>query len=210
MVRIPLVTPNDLTPEQRPVYDRIFHGLGSPLVGPLRAVLHIPELADRWQNLGQYWQHHTVLTPRQKEVAVLVTARHWNAQIEWFQHEQRAHKAGLDRDVIEAIRTGHPPVFADSGEQCVYEYARELHAQGQVSQGTYTATLEALGRDGVVDLTALLGFYTMVSMMLNAHGIPMLDDVPSPLAVADEYRFTALPPAAAKTSTAQEKKVGEM
>lgn len=198
MARIPLVSPIDLTPEQRPVYDRIFHGLGSPLVGPLRAVLHIPELADRWQNLGQYWQHHTVLTPKQKEVAVLVTARHWNAPIEWFQHEQRARKAGLEADVIEAIRTGCPPVFTDCSEQCVYEYARELHMHGQVSQATYMATLASLGRDGLVDLTALLGFYTMVSMMLNAHHIPMLDDVPPPLAVADEYRLTALPPAAVK------------
>src|SRR5690606_11581379 len=106
MERIPLLSPNNLSPQQRPVYERIFKGLGSPLVGPLRAVLHIPELADRWQNLGQYWHHHTVLAPRQKEVAVLTTARHWNTQIEWFQHELRARKAGLDAAVIEAIRDG--------------------------------------------------------------------------------------------------------
>ena len=197
MARIPLVSPNDLSPAQRPVYERIFHGLGSPLVGPLRAVLHVPELADRWQNLGQYWQHHTVLTPKQKEVAVLVTARRWNSQIEWFQHEQRARKAGLDGTVIEAIRTGRPPVFTEEAERSIYEYARELHAQGQVSQATYSATLAALGKDGVVDLTALLGFYTMVSMMLNAHQIPMLDEEPPPLAVADEYSLTGLPCAAA-------------
>jgi 4-carboxymuconolactone decarboxylase len=205
MARIPLVSPNDLTSEQRPVYDRIFNGLGSPLVGPLRAVLHIPELADRWQNLGQYWHHHTVLTPKQKEVAVLVTARRWNAQIEWFQHEQRARKAGLDGDVIEAIRLGRPPVFTDGGEHCVYEYARELHGHGQVSQATYAAALAALGRDGVVDLTALMGFYTMVSMMLNAHGIPMQDDVPAPLDVADGQGFTTLPPAVIKNNAAKNK-----
>lgn len=198
MHRIPLVSPSDLSSEQRPVYERIFHGLGSPLVGPLRAVLHIPQLADRWQNLGQYWQHHTVLTPKQKEVAVLVTARRWNAQIEWFQHEQRARKAGLSTTVIETIRNGQAPVFDASDEQAVYDYTRELQTQGQVTQTTYAATLEILGRDGVVDLTALIGFYTMVSMMLNAHRIPMLDNEPLPLAVADEYSLTALPAAHAR------------
>ena len=193
MPRIPLVSPDDLSPQQRPVYDRIFHGLGSPLVGPLRAVLHIPELADRWQNLGQYWQHHTVLTPKQKEVAILVTARRWNAQIEWFQHEQRAHKAGLDKTVIEAIRTGLPPPFADTTEQCVYDYARELQMQGRVSEQTYGATLAAIGRDGIVDVTALVGFYTMVAMMLNAHQIPMLDNKPPPLTMVDQNALTNLP-----------------
>ncbi len=195
MSRIPLVSPDDLSPQQRPVYDRIFHGLGSPLVGPLRAVLHIPELADRWQNLGQYWQHHTVLTPKQKEVAILVTARRWNAQIEWFQHEQRAHKAGLDKAVIEAIRTGHPPPFVDTAEQCIYAYARELQMHGQVSEPTYAAALAAIGRDAIVDVTALVGFYTMVAMMLNAHQIPMLDNEPPPLTMADANTLTTLPAA---------------
>jgi 4-carboxymuconolactone decarboxylase len=196
MERIPLVSPDDLTPEQRPVYERIFHGLGSPLVGPLRAVLHVPQLADRWQNLGQFWHHHTVLTPRQKEVAVLVTARRWNAQIEWFQHEQRARKAGLDSSVIESIRSGTSPTFSDASERSVYEYTRELQMSGQVSDSAYQAALEALGRDGVVDLTALIGFYTLVSMMLNAHRIPMLDQEPPPLRVKDPNRFTDLPAAA--------------
>ena len=196
MQRIPLVNPAELTAAQRPVYERIFHGLGSPLVGPLRAVLHIPELADRWQNLGQYWQHHTVLTPRQKEVAVLVTARRWNAQVEWFQHEQRARKAGLEDALIEAIRTGGVPPFADAGERAIYDYARELQAGGAVADATYAAALAALGRDALVDVTALVGFYTMVAMMLNAHGIAMLEDAPPPLAMPAGGGLSALPAAA--------------
>lgn len=195
MARIPLVSPDHLSETQRPVYERIFHGLGSPLVGPLRAVLHIPELADRWQNLGQYWQHHTLLTVVQKEIATLVTARRWNAQIAWFQHALRARKAGLDEAAIEAIRTGVAPVFSSAGDRAVYDYARELQMNGQVSEATYQATLAALGRDAIVDLTAVIGFYTMVSMMLNAHQIPMLDNAPAPLPVKDAGRLSELPPA---------------
>ena len=193
--RIPLVSPEQLSEAQRPVYDRIFHGLGSPLVGPLRAVLHIPELADRWQNLGQYWQHHTLLTPVQKEIATLVTARRWNAQIAWFQHVQRARKAGLDEATIEAIRTGGQPAFTSEADRAVYGYARELQMNGQVSGPTYQATLAALGRDAIVDLTAVIGFYTMVSMMLNAHQIPMLDNQPGPMPVSQADRLADLPPA---------------
>jgi 4-carboxymuconolactone decarboxylase len=187
MARIPLVSPNTMTDDQRRVYERIVAGPRKVMVGPLRAALHNPELADRWQQLGELLRYRTSISPRLSELAILVTARRWNSQVEWHIHAQAARNAGLSDAVIEAIQHAQPPVFNAPVEAGVYEYARELQVVGQVSDDVYARVLRALGVIGVVELTAVIGYYTMVSMTLNAHEIPLPDGAEKPLkAVADE------------------------
>lgn len=175
MARIPLPTPEAMTPDQRNVYEKIIAGPREAFVGPLRAALHCPELADRWQKLGVLLRYQTSLPARLSELAILVTARRWNSQLEWYIHADAARKVNLPEPIIEAIREAHSPEFEDPDDAAIYEYAREMQVSGQVSEPIYMRVLAKLGIAGVVELTALIGYYTMVSMTLNAHEIPLPD-----------------------------------
>jgi 4-carboxymuconolactone decarboxylase len=84
-----------MTPEQRRIYESIVNGPRGTLVGPLRAALHRPELADKWQQLGELLRYRTSLPPHISEIAILVTARRWNSQVEWHMHAIAAAKAGV-------------------------------------------------------------------------------------------------------------------
>ena len=101
MPRIPLPTPDVMTPEQRKVYDSIVKGPRGTLVGPLRAALHRPELADKWQQFGELLRYRTSLPPEISEIAILVTARRWLSQVEWHMHaiaaDQCRHRRRRDR-----------------------------------------------------------------------------------------------------------------
>jgi 4-carboxymuconolactone decarboxylase len=167
--RIPFPEVEAMTPAQRKVYDEVVGGPRGMMVGPLRAALHNAELADRWQKFGALLRYRTSLDPRHSELAILVTAKAWSCAFEWVQHETAARTAGLDSNIIEDIRAGRAPVFERSDDAAVYNYAQELHATRTIGDATYADALEVLGVTGVVELTALIGYYTLVAMTLNAH-----------------------------------------
>ena len=173
MARIPLFPLDDMSAEQRRVYDTVVSGPRGVVVGPLRAALHRPELAEKWQQFGEILRYRTSLAPRLSELAILITARHWTSQLEWQQHAPAALKGGLSPAVIESIRNGKRPGFGAVDEQAVYDFCREMHEQKSVGNDTYARAHELLGTLGVVELTALVGYYTMVAMTLLAHEIPL-------------------------------------
>lgn len=181
MSRIPLPDPATMTDAQKGVYEKIVSGPRGRLVGPLRAALHNPDLADRWQALGALLRFGTSLPPRVSELAIVVTARRWNSQIEWHIHAQAARAAGISDAVLDAIKARATPVFDNRDDEIVYEFARQIQETGQVEPALYAQAVERWAAVGVVELTAVIGYYTMVSMTLNAHEIPMPDDAPPPL-----------------------------
>jgi 4-carboxymuconolactone decarboxylase len=181
MPRIPLAAPETLNAEQRRVYDAIASGPRAGVRGPFLALLHQPKLADSWQQLGEVLRYRTSLAPRLSELAILVTARHMDCQYEWFAHEQHAKKADLPAPVIEAIRAGQRPQFATADERAVYDYAVELNERHAVSPETYQQAFDAFGTVGLVELTAIVGYYTMVAMTLNAHELPLPAGAAPPL-----------------------------
>lgn len=181
MARIPLYPSDDMTTEQRAVYEAIVRGPRGQVQGPLRAALHRPELADRWQQLGELLRYRTSLTPRLSELAILVTARHWDSQFEWSAHARLAAAAGLPALVIESLRRNDRPEFDLPDDAKVYEYVRELLEDHRVDSATYARALALLGIVGIVELTALVGYYSMVALTLNAHEIPLPPGVAPPL-----------------------------
>jgi 4-carboxymuconolactone decarboxylase len=195
MPRIPLPSVDELSPEQRRVRDKIVSGPRGEIIGPLRAVIHSPDLAERWSHLGEYLRFMTCLPSKLNELAILVTGRRWTSQIEWWVHARAAANAGLAAGVIESIRVGAAPLFDDVEEAAVYEFARQLQQTGTVPLATYRAVEQRWGATGVVELTALIGYYTMVSMTLNAHEIPLPEGVTQPLSPLGEGSLTPLPPA---------------
>ncbi len=170
MPRIPLAAAENLSPEQRAVYDAIASGPRAGVRGPFLALLHQPAVADKWQQLGEVLRYKTSLPPRLSELAILVTARHFDCQYEWAAHERHALKGGLAQAIVDAIKAGKRPQLA-ADEQAIYDYAVEMHERHAVSTATYERARSAFGTVGVVELTALLGYYSMVAMTLNAHEI---------------------------------------
>lgn len=173
LARIPLPLPDEMTSEQRRVYDAIVKGPRGTLVGPLRAALHRPELAEKWQQLGELLRYRTSLPPQISEIAILVTARRWRCQVEWHMHAIAAAQAGIAPGVVAAIKSGCRPLEADAKALAAYDYTVELTDAGHVKPATYDAALRAWGVAGIVELTALIGYYSMVAMTLNAHEIPL-------------------------------------
>jgi 4-carboxymuconolactone decarboxylase len=177
MPRITLPAPEAMDQEQRRVYDKIVSGRRGKIQGPLRAALHSAELADRWQALGELLRYRTTLTPRLSELAILVTARACRSPFEWYAHRLEAERVGIEPAIIEAILHDAVPPGLSEGDSAVYEHALELNRLRSVTDATYAKTLARFGERAVVELTALVGYYTMVAMTLNAHEIPLPDGV---------------------------------
>jgi 4-carboxymuconolactone decarboxylase len=156
-------------------------------------VIHSPDLARRWSRLGEYLRFSTTLPKKLNELAIIVTGRRWNSQLEFQIHSEAARAAGLDATAIEAIRRGEPPVFGDEAEVEVYEFARQLQQAGTVDTAVHAAVTKRWGERGVVELTGVIGYYTMVSMTLNAHEIPLPDGARPPLEMPPGGGLTDLP-----------------
>ena len=184
MSRIPLITGDDLSPAQQAVYDRVVSGPRGVVVGPLRAALHSPELAERWQSFGAFLRYDTELSRRSRELAIICCGRFWNSPLEWQIHADVAADAGIGEDVIEAIRTACAPAFETVEDLAVYEFTRELLHNGQVSEATYQLCLETLDKVRLVELTAVVGYYTLVAMTVNVHNIPPPELVGEPKRMA--------------------------
>ncbi|HSW03085.1 carboxymuconolactone decarboxylase family protein [Aquabacterium sp.] len=177
MARITLPSPDSMNPDQRRVYDKIVSGRRGKVQGPLRAVLHNAELANRWQALGELLRYNTSLSPRQSELAILVTGRACRAPFEWYAHRLEAEKVGIEPQVIDAILAETWPPGLSDDDAAVLRYAGELNRFNSVSDTTYADALARFGERTVVELTALVGYYTMVAMTLNAHEIPLPEGV---------------------------------
>jgi 4-carboxymuconolactone decarboxylase len=177
MPRIPLFPMEAMDAAQRAVLDQIVSGPRGRIQGPLRAALHNPELADRWQALGALLRYRTSLPARLSEIAILVTGRACRSPFEWYAHRIEGEKAGLEPAMLEALLAQEQPPGMSADDAIVWRYAVELNRCKSVSDATYAAALARFGAKGVVELTALVGYYTMVAMTLNCHEIPLPEGV---------------------------------
>jgi 4-carboxymuconolactone decarboxylase len=174
--RLPPLPLEELSPEQRRVADAILAGPRRGLRGPFQAWLYSPVLADRLQKVGEYVRFDNVLPRRLSEFAILITARHWTAQYEWYAHHKLALAAGLDPAIADAVAHDRVPETLQPDERAVYDFATQLHRTGQVGDAAYAAVRACFGEQGVVDLIGLCGYYTIVAMTLNVAQVPVPED----------------------------------
>ncbi len=167
MSRLNPPQPNELSRAQKEVHDAITSGPRGRVVGPLGVWLWRPELAQNAQRLGQYCRYDSSLPKRLSELAILITGKYWESEFEWQHHKPIALEAGIDEDIVEAIRTGKIPVFTKSDEQCVYDCATSLYQTKRIPDATYQFAMEILGRDALIDLVGVLGYYAFISMTIN-------------------------------------------
>jgi 4-carboxymuconolactone decarboxylase len=175
MSRLPELDPAKFSPEQKKVHEAILAGPRGKVVGPLKVWLNNPGLAEHAQALGAYARFNSSLPPRLSELAICVTGAFWKAEFEWYAHAPLAIKAGIDPAAIEAIRTGATPKFTKSDEQAIYDFAIELAKTKRVSDATFARAKKELGQTSVIDLVGIIGYYSLVSVTLNAFELPLPD-----------------------------------
>jgi 4-carboxymuconolactone decarboxylase len=169
-MRLPAIAPEAMTPAQRAVHDATVAGPRGRMVPPVAAWLHSPGVAGPAQMLGRHIRYESSLPLAWNEMAILLVARHWGASYEWYAHKRMALEAGLAPAVVAAILAGETPALPPEAA-VIFDYAMSLLVKRNVSAGQHEAMVAHWGTKGVVDLVALLGYYTLVSMTLNAFDV---------------------------------------
>ena len=183
----------EMTADQKKYVDNVLAGptsatgsaaavVGAPTIGaPFNVYLRSPILADQLRRVAEHIRFKSSLPFKLNEFAILVTARHWGAQYEWFAHHRLALKAGLNPAIAEELSQGKRPTGMDADETAIYNFSHELHNTHQVSDATYKAVVDKFGEQGAVDLIAVNGYYVLVSMILNVDRTPLPGGVKPPL-----------------------------
>jgi 4-carboxymuconolactone decarboxylase len=172
--RFPPITPDSMTEEQRRVADAIQSGpRGAGLRGPFNALLRSPDLCDLVQRVGAYVRFASSIPAPLNELAICMAGRKWSAQYEFYAHRRLAIDAGLSPAIADAIAAGRRPDGMSDDETTVYDFANELLSTGQVSDTNFTRTQERFNERGVMDLVGAIGYYTLVSMVLNVAQVPL-------------------------------------
>ena len=168
------LTPQTMTPEQKKVADAIQSGpRGAGLRGPFNALLRSPEICDLVQRVGAYVRYSSAIPPRLNEMAIIMAGRKWTAQYEFYAHRRLAIEAGLKTEICDAIAAGTRPVGMQDDEGAVYDFCTELLGTGQVSDDNFKRIADRFGERGVVDLIGAVGYYSLVSMVLNVDRVPL-------------------------------------
>ena len=168
MARLPNLRAEDLTARQTEIARELGASRGGRIAtgGPWGLLLHNEELSARAAAFGTMLRDATSVPTRLSELAIIVTARAWNAEYEWYAHAPKARLAGVPADVIEAIRLCGRPQFSSADEEAVFDFVRELHETRRVGDTGYQALVAAIGETGAVELTAIVGFYTTIAMLI--------------------------------------------
>jgi 4-carboxymuconolactone decarboxylase len=191
--RFPIIQPDQMNAEQKKLMEALLAGprgggnVSPDMVqrmlqrGPFNAWLRSPDLGQRLQNVGEYIRFKTSLPLRLNEFAILITAREWTSQYEWYAHYPLAMKAGLDPKVADELALGKRPSSMKDDEAAVYDFCIQLHRTKNVDDAVFSRAVALFGEQGVVDLIGVSGYYTAVSMTLNVAQVPIPDGAPLPL-----------------------------
>jgi 4-carboxymuconolactone decarboxylase len=171
--RFPPLTYERMTPEQKALTDHILAGERGTMNGPFNVLLRSPEMGDLAQKFGAYMRFHSSLPRRLNELAIILTARSWSSQFEWYAHRRYALEAGVSAGIVDAVAAGKRPSGMPPDEEAVYNFCQELLTTRNVSDATFQAAVAKLGERGIVDLIGVMGYYHLVSMLLNVDRYPL-------------------------------------
>jgi 4-carboxymuconolactone decarboxylase len=164
---------DEMTPAQKTMMEHLVNGERRGAGGPFNVLLRSPEMGDLVQQFGAQMRFHSSLPRKLNEMAIIITARHWTAQYEWNAHRTAAAQAGLNESIILSIAAGKRPAPMDADETVVYNFATELLNTKQVTDPVFKAVKDKFGEKGVVDLISVVGYYQLVSMLLNVDRYPL-------------------------------------
>jgi 4-carboxymuconolactone decarboxylase len=180
--RMPPIPPEKWTDAQRKSAEEITSGPRKDLVGPFIPLMRSPEYMSRLQRVGEYLRYKTTFGANVREFVILMIARRWTQQFEWYSHESLALAAGVKPETVKAIAEGRRPASMTTDEEMLYDYVTELLLNQSVSDPAYAKVLNRFGEQGVIDFTGLCGYYTLLGMLMNVTRTAMPPGVTPPLA----------------------------
>ena len=176
--RMPPLSEDHMTPEQKAAVEEFKAARNTDRFGgPFMVLLRSPEMMNRARNVGDYVRFRSALPPRLSEFVILLTARHWTQNYEWYVHAPIAEREGLDAAIIEAVADGRRPAELADDEAAVYDFCMELLRTHGVSDPTYARMAEHLGENGVIDAIGILGYYQLLAMVMNTARTPLPEGV---------------------------------
>ena len=183
--RVSILAEGELTAVQRALLDSIRSGPrggGTTIRGPFAVFLHAPAFGELAQQLGGYCRFKTAVPPRLSEFAILCTAKFWRAQYEWFAHVPLAERAGVKTETIRDLHQGRAPKSAPKDERAIYDFVLELYKTRRVSDKTFNRVNAILGDSATIELVGILGYYVLISMILNVFRMSPPEGAPLPFA----------------------------
>ncbi len=169
------LTYDEMTPAQKTMVEHLLAGPRAGANGPFNVLLRSPEMGDIAQQFGASMRFNPSMPRKLNEMAIIITARYWTSQYEWYAHHRAALDAGLSPAIADAIAAGRRPAGMQKDEEAVYTFCSELLHAKQVSDATFKMARDAFGEKGVVDLIGVMSWYQMVSMLLNTDRYPLPD-----------------------------------
>ena len=165
--RLPTIPPASYTPEQTQAAVDFEAARKTPVFGPFEPLMHSPQVMSQARAMGDYLRYKSAVGTTLSELAILVTAREWSQDYEWTVHYPIALKAGIKSDIADAVGDGRRPVGMSDDEEIVFEFTTELLRTKRVSDSTFARADKRFGKQGIVDLTGIAGYYTLLAMELN-------------------------------------------
>jgi 4-carboxymuconolactone decarboxylase len=177
MVRLRSLTRSELSDEQAELWDGIVASRGEGaidllndeggFVGPFNAFVHVPAIGQRMTSLGGLLRFRTTIERRLTEVAICTVGAHWRSEFEFWAHAPMALDHGVPANVVDALREGRPPEFDVDDERIVHAITSQLLNDRRVAAATFGEGEALLGETGMVELATLVGYYCLISMVLN-------------------------------------------
>ena len=157
-------------------------GGGTTIRGPFAVFLHAPEFGELAQQLGGYCRYQTAVPPRLSEFAILVTAKLWRAQYEWFAHVPQAERVGVTKETISDLHKGRMPKSLPKDERAIYDFIQELYKTRRVSDKNLQPRGRGPRRTATIEFVGILGYYVLISMILNVFRMSPPEGVSLPFA----------------------------
>jgi 4-carboxymuconolactone decarboxylase len=177
--RLPPLPAEKLTAAQKKAADEIIGGKRGALNGPFIPLLRSPEFMSRLQKTGEYLRYDNALGRKLTEFVILVTSRQWTQNYEWSVHQPIAIKEGVKKETVAAIADGRRPAGMAEEEEIAYDFCSELQQNKSVSDATYARAVKKFGEQGVVDMTGVAGYYSLLAMILNVSRTPPEPNTPT-------------------------------
>ena len=165
--RLPTIPPEQYTPDQKAAAEQFLAARKVPVFGPFEPLMHSPEVMTLARSMGDYLRYKSAIGNTLSEFVILVTAREWSQDYEWTVHHPIALKAGIKPEICDAVAEGRRPVGMSEDEEIVYDFSTELHRNKRVSDQTYARAEKRFGKQGIVDMTGINAYYTLLAMELN-------------------------------------------
>jgi 4-carboxymuconolactone decarboxylase len=171
-IRIAEIPEDKLTAEQKSVFDALVKGRGR-LLTPYKIWIHSPKTADAMERLGTFLNKAGSLSEREVELGIVLIAHHWKGEYVFAAHVKRCLELGVTYGVIDAIRSDQVPDLATPRERAIYDLSKMAAEPGAGPDATFERAVAVLGRNGVAEVLALLGYYSAVAIAMKLHQVPI-------------------------------------